>query len=184
MTSPISDDVVIANTKAWLEKAVIGLNLCPFAKAVYIKNQIRITVSHAKHLDAFLEDIDREFDYLKNCEQAETETSLLVHASLFDDFFIFNDMLDIVDDMIVEHGVEGVWQIAPFHPRFQFEGTDENDIGNYTNRSPYPTLHFIREDGIADAMKNFPDAATIFERNIEKLQAMGHEGWDALGLKK
>lgn len=182
MNTAVSDEIVISKTKEWLEKAVIGLNLCPFAKAVYVKNQVRITVSHAKHLDAFLEDIDAEFEYLKECDPETTETSLLVHPTLFEDFFIFNDMLDLAEGIIEEHGLEGTWQIAPFHPLFQFEGTQVGDIENYTNRSPFPTLHFIREAGIEDAMKNFPDAATIFERNIKKLEALGHQGWQDLGL--
>ncbi len=180
----LTDENIISQTRQWLEKAVIGLNLCPFAKAVYVKNQIRITVSHAKHLDDFLEDIDAEFEYLKTVPREETETSLLIHPTLFADFLVFNDVLDIVDGIIEEHGLEGEWQIAPFHPQFQFEGTENDDIGNYTNRSPFPTLHFIREAGIEEAMKNFPDAATIFERNIAKLEEMGIEGWEALGLKK
>ena len=169
-------------TTEWLEKAVIGLNLCPFAKAPHNKGQIRIHVSFAKHLDAFLEDVDAEIRRLLDTPAETLETTLLVCATLFDDFLIFNDMLDAAEQAIEDNGATGIVQIAPFHPQFQFDGTDADDIGNYTNRSPYPTLHFIREDSIEKAAQAFPDPAVIFERNIETLQKMGHEGWEQLGI--
>ena len=177
------DDIAVAeHTRQWLEKAVIGLNLCPFAKAPYVKGQVRITVSRAKHLDGFLEDLDRELQQLAETAAEELETMLLVHPTLFPDFFIFNDMLDAAEAALEDNGVEGIIQIAPFHPDFQFEGTEADDIGNYTNRSPYATLHLIREDSIAKAAAAFPDPAAIFERNIRLLEEMGHEGWQALDL--
>ena len=114
----------------------------------------------------------------------ELETTLLVHPTLFPDFDTFNQMLDIADAAVVDNGLEGIVQIAPFHPDFQFEGTDSDDIGNYTNRSPYPTLHLIREDSIAKAAQAFPDASAIFERNIALLEKMGHEGWDKLDIPR
>lgn len=166
-------DAVAEHTGQWLEKAVIGLNLCPFAKAPHVKNLVRIAISEAKHLDGFLEDLDEELQRLGNTPATELETTLLVHPTLFPDFDVFNDMLDIADAAVVENGLEGIVQIAPFHPDFQFEGTDSDDIGNYTNRSPYPTLHLIREDSIAKAAQAFPDASAIFERNIALL-----EKWD------
>lgn len=169
-------------TTEWLEKAVIGLNLCPFAKAPHNKGQIRIHVSFAKHLDAFLEDVDTEIRRLFDTPAETLETTLLVCATLFDDFLIFNDMLDAAEQAIDDNGATGIVQIAPFHPQFQFDGTDVDDIGNYTNRSPYPTLHFIREDSIEKAAQAFPDPAVIFERNIETLQKMGREGWEELGI--
>ena len=169
-------------TTEWLEKAVIGLNLCPFAKAPHNKGQIRIHVSFAKHLDAFLEDVDAEIRRLLDTPAETLETTLLVCATLFDDFLIFNDMLDAAEQAIEDNGATGIVQIAPFHPQFQFDGTDADDIGNYTNRSPYPTLHFIREDSIEKAAQAFPDPAVIFERNIETLQKMGREGWEQLGI--
>ena len=169
-------------TTEWLEKAVIGLNLCPFAKAPHNKGQIRIHVSFAKHLDAFLEDVDAEIRRLLDTPAETLETTLLVCATLFDDFLIFNDMLDAAEQAIEDNGATGIVQIAPFHPQFQFDGTDADDIGNYTNRSPYPTLHFIREDSIEKAAQAFPDPAVIFERNIETLQKMGRESWEKLGI--
>lgn len=183
MTTPDSATVT-DHTCQWLEKAVIGLNLCPFAKAPHVKNLVRISVSQARHLDGFLEDLDRELQLLGDTPADELETTLLVHPTLFPDFDTFNQMLDIADAAVVDNGLEGIVQIAPFHPDFQFEGTDSDDIGNYTNRSPYPTLHLIREDSIAKAAQAFPDASAIFERNIALLEKMGHEGWDKLDIPR
>lgn len=183
MTTPDSATVT-DHTRQWLEKAVIGLNLCPFAKAPHVKNLVRISVSQARHLDGFLEDLDRELQLLGDTPADELETTLLVHPTLFPDFDTFNQMLDIADAAVVDNGLEGIVQIAPFHPDFQFEGTDSDDIGNYTNRSPYPTLHLIREDSIAKAAKAFPDASAIFERNIALLEKIGHEGWDKLDIPR
>ena len=183
MTTPDSATVT-DHTRQWLEKAVIGLNLCPFAKAPHVKNLVRISVSQARHLDGFLEALDRELQLLGDTPADELETTLLVHPTLFPDFDTFNQMLDIADAAVVDNGLEGIVQIAPFHPDFQFEGTDSDDIGNYTNRSPYPTLHLIREDSIAKAAQAFPDASAIFERNIALLEKMGHEGWDKLDIPR
>ena len=183
MTTPDSATVT-DHTRQWLEKAVIGLNLCPFAKAPHVKNLVRISVSQARHLDGFLEDLDRELQLLGDTPADELETTLLVHPALFPDFDTFNQMLDIADAAVVDNGLEGIVQIAPFHPDFQFEGTDSDDISNYTNRSPYPTLHLIREDSIAKAAQAFPDASAIFERNIALLEEMGHEGWDKLDIPR
>ena len=183
MTTPDSATVT-DHTRQWLEKAVIGLNLCPFAKAPHVKNLVRISVSQARHLDGFLEDLDRELQLLGDTPADELETTLLVHPTLFPDFDTFNQTLDIADAAVVDNGLEGIVQIAPFHPDFQFEGTDSDDIGNYTNRSPYPTLHLIREDSIAKAAQAFPDASAIFERNIALLEKMGHEGWDKLDIPR
>lgn len=183
MTTPDSATVT-DHTRQWLEKAVIGLNLCPFAKAPHVKNLVRISVSQAHHLDGFLEDLDRELQLLGDTPADELETTLLVHPTLFPDFDTFNQMLDIAYAAVVDNGLEGIVQIAPFHPDFQFEGTDSDDISNYTNRSPYPTLHLIREDSIAKAAQAFPDASAIFERNIALLEKMGHEGWDKLDIPR
>ena len=183
-TAHLDIDTVSEHTKQWLEKAVIGLNLCPFAKAPHVKNLVRIVVSKARHLDGFLEDLDRELQLLGNTSASELETTLLVHPTLFPDFETFNQMLEIADDAVVENELEGIVQIAPFHPDFQFEGTEADDISNYTNRSPYPTLHLIREDSIAKAAEAFSDASAIFDRNIALLEKMGHEGWDKLDIPR
>ncbi len=180
-TAP-ADDHVLAATRHWLETAVIGLNLCPFAKAPYIKNQVRIRISSARHLDAFLEDLDAELQLLAATPAEESETTLLVQPSLFPDFLVFNDMLDLAEAAIADNGLEGVIQIAPFHPDFQFADTHPDDISNYTNRSPYPTLHLIREASIERAVTTFPDPAVIFERNIAVLTELGEEGWTNLSI--
>lgn len=181
---PFDDETIILHTNAWLEKAVIGLNLCPFAKAPYVKGQIRIAVSHAKHLDGFLEDLDRELQLLLEKSPQELETTLLVHPTLFPDFLVFNDVLDIAEATLSDNQAEGIIQIVPFHPDFQFANTDADDISNYTNRSPYPTLHLIRENSITKATEAFPDPSVIFERNIKLLQEMGQIGWDKLNIPR
>lgn len=183
-TAHLDTNTVSEHIKQWLEKAVIGLNLCPFAKAPHVKNLVRIVVSEARHLDGFLEDLDRELQLLGNTPASELETTLLVHPTLFPDFETFNQILEIADDAVVENELEGIVQIAPFHPDFQFEGTETDDISNYTNRSPYPTLHLIREDSIAKAAEAFPDTSAIFDRNIALLEKMGHEGWDKLDIPR
>jgi len=179
----MSDENVIAAMREWIEKAVIGLNLCPFAKAVYVKNQVRYVVSHAQHLDGFLEDLDRELDFLAAADPDEIDTTLLIHPTLLPDFLDFNDFMQLAEAAVDEHGLDGVIQIASFHPRFQFEGTGPDDIGNYTNRAPFPTLHLLREASIERAVAAFPEAETIYERNIEALQKLGVEGWQALWRK-
>jgi hypothetical protein len=176
----MSDEDVIAATRQWIEKAVIGLNLCPFAKAVYVKNQVRFVVSHAPHLDGLLEDLDRELDFLAAADPEAVDTALLIHPTLLTDFLDFNDFMQLADAAVDEHGLDGVIQIASFHPRFQFEGTAPDDISNFTNRAPFPTLHLLREASIERAVAAFPQAETIYERNIETLVALGHAGWDAL----
>lgn len=180
----ISDQTAAEHTRRWLEKAVIGLNLCPFAKAPYVKGLVRIEVSRAKHLDGFLEDLDRELQLLADTPPETLETSLLVHPGLFGDFLAFNDMLDFAEQAVADNGLEGIIQIAPFHPDFQFEGTEADDITNHTNRSPYPTLHLIRENSISKAVEAFPDAEAIFGRNMALLREMGHEGWNRLGITR
>jgi uncharacterized protein len=179
----MNDDDVIAATRAWIERAVIGLNLCPFAKAVYVKNQVRFVVSHAPHLDGLLEDIDRELDFLAAADPEAVDTTLLIHPTLLPDFLDFNDFLQLAEVAVEEHDLEGVIQIASFHPQFQFEGTEPDDMGNYTNRAPFPTLHLLREASIERAVAAFPEAETIYERNIETLKTLGQAGWQALWLK-
>jgi hypothetical protein len=178
--TPMSDEAVLAATREWLEKAVIGLNLCPFAKAVYVKNQVRLVVSHARHADDLLEELDRELDLLVATPAEETDTTLLIHPSLFEDFLDFNDFLEIAEGVVDEHELEGVIQLASFHPQFQFEGTEPDDIGNFTNRAPFAILHLLREDSVERAVEAFPEADAIFDANIKTLEKLGHAGWDAL----
>ena len=181
-TLKLSEEQILQQTRLWLEKAVIGLNLCPFAKAVFVKNQIRLVVSKARHADDLLEELDRELDLLVATPAAEIDTTLLIHPTLFEDFLDFNDFLEIADDVIDEHGLEGVVQLASFHPKFQFEGTQPDDISNYTNRAPFACLHLLREDSVARAVEAFPQADAIFEANIATLEQLGLDGWKRLGF--
>ena len=166
----LTDEQVLADTRRWIEKAVIGLNLCPFARSVYVKNQVRIVVSRARHLDAFLDELDCELDLLVNTPADEIDTTLLVHPTLFPDFEVFNEFHDIADEVVAEHDLEGVVQVASFHPDYRFEGTEPDDITNATNRSPFPTLHLLREDSVARAVASEGgDAEAIVARNMDTL---------------
>ena len=178
----VNHDEVIATMRLWLEKAVIGLNLCPFAKGVYVKNQVRFVVSEARHLDGFLEDLDRELDLLAAADPAQIDTTLLIHPTLMPDFLEFNDFTVLAEAAVEEHGLEGILQVASFHPAFQFADTEPDDIGNYTNRAPFPTLHLIREESLSRAVAAYPDAEAIYGRNIETLKKLGIAGWRALGF--
>ena len=180
----MTDDEVLQQTRHWLEKAVIGLNLCPFAKAVYVKNQVRLVVSQARHADDLLEELDSELDRLVNTPAEELDTTLLIHPTLFDDFLDFNDFMEIAEGVLDEHELEGVVQLASFHPKFQFDGTEADDIGNYTNRAPFAIIHLLREESIERAVASFPRAEAIFEENIRTLEKLGYSGWQALNLSQ
>ena len=169
-----------AETRAWVERAVIGLNLCPFAKAVHAKNQVRYVVSEANDHETLLTELRAEMDRLAAADPAEIDTTLLIHPQVLNDFLDFNDFLGAADDLLAERGYEGVLQVASFHPRFQFAGTDADDVTNATNRSPYPTLHLLREASIDRAVAAFPQAEAIFEANMRTLEALGAEGWAEL----
>ena len=178
----MTNEQVLTHTRHWLEKAVIGLNLCPFAKAVYVKNQVRLVVSTARHADDLLEELDRELDLLVATPADEIDTTLLIHPTLFEDFLDFNDFLEVAEGVVDEHGLEGVIQLASFHPQFQFDGTEPDDISNCTNRAPFAILHLLREDSVERAVEAFPQADEIFDANIATLEKLGHSGWKALGL--
>jgi hypothetical protein len=177
-----SADEVVAATRAWLEKAVIGLNLCPFAEAVHVGNQIRYTVSNAQTPEALLNDLARELQTLAAADPAEVETTLLIHPRVLGDFLDYNDFLDIVEATVEELGLTGTIQVASFHPRYRFADTEPDAIENYSNRSPYPMLHLLREESVERAVAAFSDAGRIPDRNIETLRRIGHDGWRRLGL--
>jgi hypothetical protein len=176
-------DEVVAATRAWLEKAVIGLNLCPFAKAVHIANQIRYVVSNARIPEALLADLGCELQTLAATDPAEVETTLLIHPSVLSDFLDYNDFLDIADAAVEELGLTGTIQVASFHPQYRFADTEPDAIENYSNRSPYPMLHLLREESVERAVAAYPDAGRIPESNIETLRKIGHDGWRRLGLR-
>jgi hypothetical protein len=183
MSKPIADHAtIIAQTQKWLEKAVIGLNLCPFAKAVHIKNQIRYVVTDAATDEELMEVLMDELELLAEASPEKIDTTLIIHPQVLNDFEDYNDFLDVADGALEEMDLDGILQVASFHPDYQFADTDKNDIGNYTNRSPYPTLHLLREESVDRAVEAFPEAEDIFEKNIETMEKLGHEGWDALDL--
>lgn len=177
--SPTQQECIDA-TRRWLARAVIALNLCPFAKAVHVKGQVRYAVSAASDAEALLADLERELRFLAEADPAEVDTTLLIHPHALRDFLDFNDFLDVADAAVAELGLEGVLQVASLHPRFQFAGTDPDDITNFTNRSPYPTLHLLREDSVDRAVEAFPEAERIYETNMETLRRLGTAGWQAL----
>lgn len=173
---------VLRDTRAWLERAVIGLNLCPFAKGVYVKGQVRFQVSRAFDAQAVLEELSAELQFIAGSDPAVHDTTLLVVPHCLEDFLEFNDVAARGETLVRKLGFEGEIQLASFHPRFEFAGTQPHDISNCTNRSPYPTLHLLREASIDRAVAAFPDAAQIYEANIETLARLGHEGWSALDV--
>lgn len=174
---------IITATRQWLEKAVIGLNLCPFAKPVYARNQIRYAISQAETPEALLADLIDELQTLAAAEPEEIETTLLIHPGVLNDFLDYNDFLGVAEDAVADLGLEGVLQVASFHPEYQFAGTEPDDVTNYTNRSPYPTLHLLREASVEKAVAAVPDASEIYERNMETLRRLGVEGWRRLWLR-
>jgi hypothetical protein len=180
----LSDDSakIVAATQAWVEKAVIGLNLCPFAKAVHVKNQVRYAVSSASDTDVLLADLVNELQALATADPNQLDTTLLIHPSVLTDFLDFNDFLDVADAALGELELSGHIQIASFHPDYQFAGSARSDIENYTNRSPFPTLHLLRESSVERATASYPDASDIYEKNMATLRQLGHEGWQRMGL--
>ncbi|OYQ39517.1 peptidase [Rhodoferax sp. TH121] len=173
----------IAAMQHWLERAVIGLNLCPFAKAVHVKQQIHYVVYLGDDAQECLALLRAELRDLADADQEVRDTTLLIAPHAWPDFLDFNDFLNQADRVLRKAKLDGVLQIASFHPQFQFADAAPQDIGNYTNRAPFPTLHLLREASIDRAVQAFPNAESIFEKNIETLERLGHAGWDALGLR-
>jgi hypothetical protein len=174
-------EVVVA-TRAWIERAVIGLNLCPFAKAVYVKDQIRYAVSQARDAGALLDDLKRELRLLARAAPHAVDTTLLIHPQVLTEFLDYNDFIAVGDAAIEGLGLAGVLQIASFHPGYQFAGTPMHDVTNYTNRSPYPMLQLLREASVTRAVAAFPEAQHIYQKNMETMRRLGVSGWEALGL--
>ncbi|MDX3932634.1 MAG: DUF1415 domain-containing protein [Stenotrophomonas sp.] len=167
----------VAATRLWLERIVIGLNLCPFAKAVYVKEQVRYVLSDATTPEALVEQLAEELVLLRDASPEQIDTTLIIHPDVLTDFLDYNDFLDNADAAIEALDLQGILQVASFHPQYQFEGVAPDDASNYTNRAPYPTLHLLREDSVARAVDAFPDPDVIVERNIQTLDRIGVEGW-------
>lgn len=171
-----------ADTRRWLERAVIGLNLCPFAKAVQVKGQVHYAVCSTADDAELMTQLLEEAAALAAMTPAERETTLLIAPQALPDFLDFNDFTARAERLLARRGYEGVFQLASFHPAYQFAGSEPDDIANATNRAPYPTLHLLREDSVSKAVDAFPDAQAIYERNIETLEALGAAGWAALDV--
>ena len=176
----MTPDEIIAATRRWLERSVIGLNLCPFAESVYRGNRVRFRVSGQTSASGLLEDLREELTALQAADSLRCETTLLIHPWVLADFVEYNDFLDACDAEVAALDLEGELQVASFHPQYQFAGTQPGDIENYTNRSPYPMLHLLREASIDRAIAAVPDTDEIYRRNIRTLRTLGHEGWQRL----
>ena len=176
-------DSAIAATRAWVERAIIGLNLCPFAKVVYLKNQVRFVVSEARTPGALCRDLEAELRFLSAAAPEVVDTTLLIHPHVLGEFLDYNEFLDLAEASVERLGLEGVIQVASFHPRYQFAGTTPDDVTNCTNRSPYPMLHLLREASVDAAVAIYPDAAFIYQQNIDTMKRLGIDGWIALGLE-
>ena len=178
-----TERIAIEDTQAWLERAVVGLNLCPFAKAVMAKGQVRYVVTELTEPEQVLILLQTEMQTLVDAGPNNLDTTLLIAPYLLPDFLDFNEFLFDCESVLQDLDLEGVLQIADFHPGYQFAGTAPDDVENRTNQSPYPTLHLLREDSVTRAVDAFPDAALIYERNTALLQDMGVAGWQALGIR-
>lgn len=169
----LDNNNIITSVKKWLEDAVIGLNLCPFAKREYINNRIRFSVSDATNEVALLLSLKAELELLTS--DNSIETTLLIHPEVLQNFYAYNEFLDVVDGLLIDLNLNGVYQVASLHPDYQFADTDYNDVENYSNRSPYPLLHIIREESLELAISGYPNVDDIPERNIKLLRDMGTE---------
>lgn len=185
---PLADtgvqEQVTARTRQWLERAVIGLNLCPFAKSVHVKEQVRYAVTAACTADDLLAELAHELQHLADSDPALLDTTLLIMPDALPDFLDYHFFTQEAEALLRRDGYEGVFQLATLHPAYEFAGSGPDDIENYTNRSPYPTLHLLRETSIDRAVAAFPDATEIFEKNIDTLRSLGHEGWQRLWRRK
>lgn len=170
----------VADTRRWVERAVIGLNLCPFAKAVHAKGQVRYVLSRADTPEALLQHLGEELARLRDTPPAEVDTTVLVHPQVLGDFLDYNDFLDLAEGLVEAMGLEGVLQVASFHPGYRFADVAEDDPSNCTNRAPWPALHLLREDSISRAVAAFPDPDAIVSRNIQAMARLGLDGYRAL----
>jgi hypothetical protein len=176
----VTDNDPIALTRHWLERVVIGLNLCPFAKAAYVKQQVRFVLSDATTPEALLEALIAELEYLRDAEPQATDTTLLIHPRVLTDFLDYNDFLDVAEAAITELDLDGEIQVASFHPDYRFADSYEDAVENCTNRSPFPMLHLLREASVERAVDAYPDADAIIDRNMTTLRQLGVDGWKQL----
>ena len=174
MPKQIQDDQrIIAQTKQWLNSVIIAHNYCPFAKREVDKGSVRYQVIHETEFNSLLKSVIQECVWLD--QNAETETTLIIFPTNLENFNAFLDCLGLAEELLISQGYEGIYQIASFHPEYCFQGAEENDAANYTNRSPYPMFHLIRETSVQRAIENHPDAESIPERNVEYARKQGLE---------
>jgi len=164
---------IISATRKWVEDVVVGYNLCPFAKRELVRNRVRFVVSEAKTEDELLQALHSELQRLE--DEPEIETTLLIHPGVLQDFGPYNEFLDAADGLLAYLDMEGVYQIASFHPDYQFAETEPDAAENYTNRSPFPMLHLLREASLEAAIDSYPDVDGIPERNIELMNELGSD---------
>ncbi len=177
---PLTSTNVVAITRAWLEQVVIGLNLCPFAQSVHQQQRIDYQVSVATDEIALMNDLIEAIEILLNTDPEIIDTTLLIHPWALQDFGDYNEFIGWTTEFLSESGLEHQIQIASFHPEYQFADTTADDITNNTNRSPFPTLHILRESSVDEALTLLPDAAQQVEKNLDTLRNLGKEGWDTL----
>lgn len=177
-----TNDQIIARVERWVSEVVIGLNLCPFAKAVYSKQQIRYVVLNANDRDQVADTLCDEMALLATLSPNDTDTTVLIVRNALEAFEDYNDFLGVADALIEGLGFTGVFQVASFHPQYQFDGTSADDVTNLTNRAPYPLLHILREESVDRAVSGYPDASDIYKRNMETMRGLSRAQRAALGL--
>jgi hypothetical protein len=174
----MSNENIIQATQKWVETIVVGMNLCPFAKREIVKDRVRYTISESTLQEQLLMDLKTELELLN--ANANIETILLIHPNILNDFYDYNDFLSLADALLIDMELDGIYQLASFHPNYQFGGTEFDDAENYTNRSPYQMLHLIREASLEKAVANYPDPENIPERNINLMNKLGTDKMKAL----
>ena len=174
----LEDDKIVASVRQWVELLVVGMNLCPFAKRELVNNRVRFAVTKAITEEQLLIALQAELELLNS--DPSVETTLLIHSNVLQDFYDYNQFLGYAESLLVRMRLEGVYQIAGFHPNYQFGGTDPEDVENYTSRSPYPMLHLIREDSLERVIAHYPDVDQIPSRNIELMNSLGRDKLQAL----
>ena len=177
-----AERIAIEDTQRWLMEAVIGLNLCPFTKAVVVKDRVRYRVCLSSAPQDVLQMLADELQFLASVDASMVDTTLLIAPYAFPVFLDFNEFLGECAALLQSQGLEGELQVADFHPNYQFAGEAPDAMGHFTNRAPYPTLHLLRESSLDEAVAVYPDAALIFERNIASLESLGVQGWADLGV--
>lgn len=169
----MQENIITESVRQWVESFVVELNLCPFVKREWVNNRVRLFATNVVTEEQLLEVLQTELELLNS--DAAVETTLLIHPEVLQDFYDYNEFLNLADSLLIEMDLEGVYQIASFHPNYQFGGTDPDDVENCTNRSPYPMLHLLREDSLEKAIAKYPDVDQIPIRNIELMNSMGQD---------